>query len=149
MEDRELRYEAAKAELLRLARENPSHAEVIVDKIARLAKNLRDCGSDVSKYQITNQMNVAKRRHKFDLKQSQSYQYFQRLNWTRFPHRSLLGIIKIVAKEAGIERLLDRDSKRGKWLLFQWIDEHWDVMGPYLNETELEITIHPFVDRTL
>jgi hypothetical protein len=34
---------------------------------------------------------------------------------------------------------LDRDDKRQKSLLFKWFDDHWDILEPLANATELEI----------
>jgi hypothetical protein len=135
------RYPKAKAELLRVIQENSKDGDAIQAQMSRLAKNLQDGGPDVSKYQVCSRRAVNKRRRCFDMKHSEAFRYFESLGWDKIPFAQLRGLIQIIAGLADIGYLLDRDSKREKRLLFQWIDHHWDLLKPHLDQTKLEIAL--------
>jgi hypothetical protein len=83
---------------------------------------------------------VIHRRSGFDLRNSEAFQYFERLGWDRLPCSTIRGIVQIVAFRADIAHLFDRDAKREKSLLFKWLDQYWDLIRPQLEQTKLEIT---------
>jgi hypothetical protein len=135
------RYNTAKAHLLEVIQENLKDADMIRTQISKLATNLCAGGPDVSKYQVSARIAVTKRRCKFDMKTSESFKYFEPLGWDKIPYAQLRGFIQIIAGRAEIGHLLDRDSKREKRLLFQWLDQYWNVLKPHLDETKLEIKL--------
>jgi hypothetical protein len=135
------RYSTAKAHLFEIIQENSKDAEVIRAQVSKLAANLCTGGPDVSKYQVSARTAVTKRRCGFDMRASQAFRYFETLGWDKIPYAQLRGFIQIIAGLAEVGHLLDRDSKREKRLLFQWIDQYWDLLKPHLDQTKLEIRV--------
>jgi hypothetical protein len=133
------RYQNAKKEILKLLPEIPQEAPIVRAYINKLATVLRNRGPDVSKYQTSERNSKIARRRGFDMKSTRAYKYFEALGWNAIPRTHLCGLVKIMAKDAGILHRLDRDAKREKCILFQWLDENWELLEPYANRVILEI----------
>jgi hypothetical protein len=72
----------------------------------------------------------------FVMEETRSWSFFQDRGWLKLPVPYLVSIAEVFSRKTSIP--MDREAKRRKRLLFQWLEEHWDECLPYAMELELD-----------
>jgi hypothetical protein len=77
----------------------------------------------------------------FSYEESRAYRTFESRDWHRLRLPEYVAIATILAQRTQLT--IDRDSKRKKNVLFQWMEAHWDVLAPWVEVLQLVIAPKP------
>jgi hypothetical protein len=131
------RYIAARERLIAI--EDPDNALTIQTRLKQLLAALEQGDSGESRYQARQRESVNNRLQGVDIKTTRAFRYLQSRNLDGLRFKTLCGMMQLVAGTVGLGRALDRDAKRNKGLLIQWMEQHWEVIYPVLEQTGLMV----------
>jgi hypothetical protein len=131
------RYEAASRTVLSLAESNSEDRPAIVHWLNSLVLELRQDSTAFSRSRAQERQIIESRTRNFNWNSSAPWLFFVRQGWTDRTFPEMIGIAQIMADGTGIE--LDREAKRRKSILFQWMDQHWHVLQPIANTMKIQL----------
>jgi hypothetical protein len=135
----DLRFAQASDRIAQIDAANPHLRDKIRGELQKLRQTLDPIDprwTGASYYQQQERQILNEALQNFVMEQTRSWSFFKGRGWSELPVPYLVSIAEVFSHKTSIP--MDREAKRRKRLLFQWLEEHWDECLPYAEQLELE-----------
>jgi hypothetical protein len=130
------RFLQAQSQIMQITDGNRNLTSQVQKTLTRLVECLMQSSTGASTETIAEREMPSQRLQNFRIETSAPYHYFRQRHWTGLTVRQIASIAELFAHVAQLP--IDREVKRRKNVLFQWLDQHWDVCLPMAEDATVE-----------
>jgi hypothetical protein len=130
------RLELARQSLTRISAADPEAGREILHGLNNLVRVIRFDKAPVSHLLRLERDVISDRVRHFSIEDSRPWRYFLSRGWDNLSVKEYVTIGRVWANEAGLD--IDREAKRRKEVLFNWLDCHWEQIMPILPRCDLD-----------
>lgn len=130
------RYQRAKSEMIRILSTDSGHRKEILRNLHELVAELKGERTDRHRKREEDRIRAEKAAKATDITNTTPHSYFQERGWSNWTKQDTLNALNIVSVYAQIR--IDRQAKRSKYVLYQWMSDNWEVIRPILDRIDVQ-----------